>query len=887
MVKNMKEKILKKYESNINGLTGHEALLRIKKYGKNYFPKNKPTSVFKIIFSQLMNSIVIILLISVIFSLIIGEMANAIFIGIVIVINTTIGTIQEYNAEKSSEKLQKLIKFNTVVIRDGKKVTIDAEDVVIGDLVILSSGNKIPADIRILESNDLLVDESILTGESEGTAKTSEDIKENKNQLTSSNMVYAGTVILRGKMTGVVSATALNTELGKIAGKVINMKDTPSPLVLRINKLSKQISLIFAIMILILSVVLYLKGYLIKDIFFSVIALTVSAIPEGLSTAMTITLSISSKRMAEKNVIVKKLSAVESLGSCTVIASDKTGTLTVNEQTAKIIKFVDFDEIEVTGEGYSNNGYINYDRDDKKLRDRLNNLVKQGVINNEGSLIKIEDEWTHSGDSIDVAFLSLGEKENINLNNIKNFDMITQIPYESENKYSAVYYKENKDNFLTIKGSVEKVLEFCDKMQCKNGNKKIDKEKIIQQNDELANKGFRVIALAYGKKNKIVFNNNAIDNIDDLTFIGLVGFVDPVKKDAIIAINECKKAGIKVYMITGDHPKTAYYIGKELGLVDNFDEVVTGVQIDEAYNKGEEYFDKYLKKIKICSRVSPLQKLMIVESLKRQKEFVAVTGDGVNDAPALKAANIGVAMGSGTDLAKETGDMIIKDDNFSSIVEGVKEGRIAYNNTRNVIYLLLSTGFSEIILYVFSIILNLPFPLLAIQFLWLNLITNGIESNAMAFEKSHLNVLDEKVKATSENFFNKLFVKELLLSSFYIGVVALLMYIILYNVLNIDINEVRTYLLVFMVFAENLQVFNCRNEYVSAFEIPFKNNIILMVVMIVSYVTQVVILYVPFMNNLFQIERIPFIHVILIFILTLPLLAIMESFKISLSYKKN
>jgi len=800
-----KEEIFKKLNTSENGLSQQQADEKLKTLGKNVFPKNKQKSLFKVFLSQFKNTIVIILLLATACSLIIGEYVNAIFIGLVVAINSIIGTIQEYSAEKSAEKLQNMIKVNVSVLRNGVKYVIDAENIVEGDIVYLESGSKVPADIRLISASDLSVDESILTGESVAVQKTDEIISES-NKHFSKNIVYAGTIVSSGRAVGVVIGTGLNTELGKIANKTINMQNESSPLVLRINKFSKQISIIFLIMILVLSFILYLKGNNVYDIFFSVVALTVSAMPEGLSTGMTISLSISSNRMAKKNVIVKKLSSVESLGSCSVIASDKTGTLTVNQQTAKIINFPFDEKIQISGEGYNNKGKVIYDKSNEFLNKNIDLITKLGVLNNEGQLSRVKGEWLKFGDSIDVAFLALGEKHKIR-QLAQDINLLSRIPYESQNKYSAVMYKEKKKNFITVKGATEIILEFCDTMISPQGTIPIDKEKIISQTYQLSSYGYRVIALAYSETKQK--SNLKEKDLKNMIFVGLVGFIDPVRPDAVDAVKECLNAGIKVCMITGDHPNTAFNIGKKIAIANDFSEVATGETLELEYKKGLELFDKFVKNKRIFARVSPLQKLAIVESFKRQGEFVAVTGDGVNDAPALKSANIGVAMGSGTDIAKETGDMIISDDNFSSIVEGVKEGRMAYNKIRNIIYMLLSTGFCEVILYVLSILLNMPLPLIAIQFLWLNFITNGIESNMMSFEKSVSDVMREKQKSTKEQIFNKTFIKEILISSIYMGLLAFGLYCLLYFQFKLDMTVIRTYLLTFMVFIEDIHVFNC------------------------------------------------------------------------------
>jgi len=870
-----KEDIIKELNTSTNGLTDSQVEYRLKKDGANCFPKTKRKNLIAIYLSQFKSAIILILLIATMASILIGEMMNAIFIGIVVIINSIIGTFQEYNAEKSAEKLQEMIRVSTTVFRDGKKMLIDSSEIVVGDVVFLETGDKIPADIRLIECNDLTVDESILTGESNEIHKIDSTILEKGNKISYSNMVYAGTLVLKGRAVGIVVETGLKTELGKIAHNVVNMKGEQSPLVKRISKFSKQISIIFTILIIILSIILYMKGYQIKSIFFSVIALTVSAIPEGLSTAMTISLSFSSKRMIDKNVIVKKLSSVESLGSCTVIASDKTGTLTVNEQTAKIIAMPWGEYFNVTGEGYNDYGGIEYDKTNKNIEKNINFIVKQGYLNNESNLEKVENKWEQYGDSIDIAFKALGLKQNIDTTKCK---ILAKVPYESANKYSAAYYSEKGKNILTVKGATETVIEFCSKMITKTGVKNLNKTYIYEQLNDLSSKGYRVIALAYNYKSTFSVENST-DDFNDLIFIGLVGFIDPVRPDAQQAVKECMQAGIKVYMITGDHPKTAYTIGKKIKIASKFSEVATGDQIEAEFNKGFENFDKFIKKVRICARVSPLQKLQIVESLKRQGEYVAVTGDGVNDAPALKSANIGIAMGGGTDLAKETGDMIITDDNFASIVEGVKEGRVAYNNIRSVIYMLLSTGFSEVILYVLSILCGMPFPLLAIQFLWLNLITNGIESNAMAFEKQSENVMNEKVKSSKEQIFNKLFISETIISSIVMAALSFALYAFLNFYVKLDIVLTRTYLLTFMVFIEDVHVFNCRSERLSAFKVKANKNKVLIGTIIFSILTQIAFIYVSSLGTLFDMKPIPVLHVVLLLILSCIIIVVMEIFK--------
>ena len=568
-----------------DGLTDEEVKKRQEEYGKNVLPKAKRASVLKLIFNQFKSAIMLILFIAIGLSLAIGEYSNVIFIGAVIVINVILGFIQEFTAQRSSEKLQEQLNIKIEVIRNKEIVLLNSEDLVVGDIVLLESGNKIPADIRLIETTNFKVDESILSGESEGREKNCEKGKACSNIIDCTNMVYAGTAVLSGRAKGVVVETGINTEFGKISNKVINMKEAPSPLVIRINKFVKQISLFFAVLVLFLSIVLYVKGYHITDIMFSVIALTVSAIPEGLSTAVTISLSLSSNRMAKKNVIVKNLNSVESLGSCTVIASDKTGTLTVNEQTAKMIVLPDNSKLRVTGEGYSVVGSVEVSHKNVNQQNQVNLIATLGFLNNEAQVKYQQEQYSFIGDSIDIAFKVLGIKNGVQTDDIK---VASKIPYESENRYSALEYLQNDKRFVTIKGSPETVIEHCQFMQKDGETQPIDKKLILSQNEKLASDGYRVIAIAYGEQKKALTDN--INGIEDLTMLGLVAFIDPAREETYDAVKSCQESGVKVYMITGDHPLTAYSIGKDLNIVKDKSQVTTGEQIDEMMKRGQAAF---------------------------------------------------------------------------------------------------------------------------------------------------------------------------------------------------------------------------------------------------------------------------------------------------------
>ncbi len=866
------EEIEKELQTSSNGLSKKEILERKQKYGKNVLPKKEQDSILKIFLNEFKDPMILLLLVAIIVSFIAGEVVDAIAILFIILVDAVMGTYQENKANNTAESLAKLVTTKTRVMRDGEILSIDAEDLTIGDYVLLESGDKISADMRIVEAHNLMIDESILTGESVQVNKNNEVInKENVIIAEQSNMAFSGTTVVTGRAKGIVVSIGLQTEIGKIADSINNAEKEKSPLTIRVEKLSKQISMLVLMVAVIITILLIMKDVPYNEIFLSVIALAVSAMPEGLPLALTMALTIASNKMAKKNVIVRKLKSAESLGSCTVIASDKTGTLTVNEQTAKKILLPNNDEYHISGTGFSFDGKVTGNN-----LEYAREIALLGVINNE-SLV---DENKYVGDSIDIAFKVLGKKLNIETNSIKTLETI---PYESENKYSAVFYEKEGETYCTIKGSLEVVKSFCVNINLiENGMNSATLEK---QNENLARDGYRVIALANGKIKKQ--DKYTSDDIKNLTFMGMVGFIDPIRKEAALSIEECRSAGIKVLMITGDHPLTAFSIAKELKLTNDYSEVTTGVEVEEEFEKGENSFDHFIKEKYVFARVTPLQKLKIVESLKRQGEFVAVTGDGVNDAPALKAANIGVAMGSGTDIARETSDMIIVDDNFKSIVAGIKEGRVAYANIRKIILFLISCGLAEVTFFCLSIILDLPVPLLAIQLLWINVVTDGIQDLALSFEKAEKGILKERPRDPKESIFNKELFQEILVSGFVIGGVVFIVWYLLLSKFNMDAQLARGYIMALMVFIQNIHVFNCRSEHKSAFSISIKKNQLIVFGVAGSILLQVIVMEVPFFSKILQTASIPFLHLIYLFLIALSILVIMEIYKkINLSIKE-
>ena len=860
------------------GLSNKEAEKRLKKFGRNTLPVKKPTSIPKIILEQILNPLIYILIAACAVSFSLKAMKDAFFIFIVILTNTIIGSYQEWKAEKSSKALHNLLKIYIKTKRNEETQTVNAEFLVPGDIVQLESGGKVPADIRILKQTRLMADESLLTGESTPVVKNSEKIEREVPLSDRENMLYAGSMITSGRGLGVVTETGLQTELGKIAETVTSLKKTKPPLMKRMERFSRQISLVVIAACGFIALIEFLRGEAIVDIFFLVVALAVSSIPEGLPAALTVALSVGMSRMAKRNVIIRKLPAVEGLGSCTLIASDKTGTLTVNKQTVKLLYLPNGSKFHVTGEGYTDEGEIKPFKKNYSVSE-VEELVKCAVICNEGIMIKKRGKWASQGDAVDIALLALGYKFGLNPQNVKkNSETLKEIPFEPERKFSARFYKHNEKVMVAVKGASEVVLEFCSHMKKNNNLIEIDKKYIEIQLKTLSGTGHRVIALAKGEIASKHDHEYHEEDLKNLTFLGLIGLIDPLRPEAKSAVNTCKKAGIKVIMITGDHPETAYTIGKNLSIVKSRDDVAEGTKLAEI-DKSSGEFTAIVNKATVFARVTPLQKLYIVESLIKSGNFIAVTGDGVNDAPALKKAHISVAMGSGTDVAKDVSSIIIVDDNFASIVAGVEEGRYSYDNIRKVIYLLISTGAAEIILFLLAILSNLPAPLVAVQLLWLNLATNGIQGVALAFEKGEKETMEKPPRKPKEGIFNKLMVQETIISGVSMGVIAYTFWVIL---MTKEVSEfsARNIILVLMVLFENIHAFNCRSEYKSAFKIPIRNNILLVTAVIAAQAIHITFLNIPIMQDTLGLEPIGFKKWLYLLVFSGSILLIMELFKV-------
>ncbi|MFB3764263.1 MAG: cation-translocating P-type ATPase [Methanotrichaceae archaeon] len=881
------EEVLKGLNANPDGLSEGEVAKRLKTYGPNSLPKTKTTGISIYFLRQFLSPLIYILLLAALISLILGEWQDSIFISIVLIINAIIGTIQEYSAEQSAEALRNLVRTKSRVIRGGEEFEIDSEGLVPGDIVLLESGGKVPADIRLISARDLEVDESLLTGESQASAKDPYIISDPNTPLGDrENMAFSGTLVNSGRGMGVVVSTGSNTEVGSFAASLAGKAETKPPLILRMERFNSKIVLLIAIAVIIIFIVELYRGEPLYDIFFQSVALAVAAVPEGLPVAMTVALSIGMSRMAKRNVIVRRLVAVEALGSCNYIASDKTGTLTMNQLTVKRISIPGLDPLWVTGEGVSPKGEVVAARETSGplsagKKSLIEDLARASVLANEGSAIFRDGKLDLHGDTVDVALLIMAQKAGVDQQNeLKSYPRLAQIPYESARQFSATLNKASDGTQAFAKGSPEKILKMSSNMATAEGVKPLEPKVVEDQAMDLAATGYRLLAFTSGKFPE---DKEFIDeNIKGLTFLGLVGMIDPLRPEAKGAVDACKSAGIQVAMVTGDHPATALSIARDLGLADSINQVVTGTELKGAEVNGDAAVDALTSKGRVFARVEPKQKVLITSSLMRQGKLVAVTGDGANDAPALHAAHVGVAMGkSGTDLARESADLIISDDNFASIVAGIKEGRIVYGNLRKVIFFTISTGVAEIFLFILALIFNMPLPLIAVQLLWLNLVTNGIQDVALAFEPGEGGEMNLPPRPTDEPIFNRLMVERVVMVAVIIGGLAFALYYWLLSQ-GWNLYDARNSTMLLMVLFENAMVFTSRSEIKSAFSTsPLKNPLLIFgTLAAVSF--QAAAMYIPWLSDVLQIHPVPLNQWINLLAIALTAFAVMETHKLLL-----
>ena len=755
------DQVLLSLNTSIKGLSEQEAKKRLERYGLNEIERKKRETIFEIFLNQFKNSLILLLIFAGIIAAIINEKIEAFAIGFIIILNVLLGFIQEYKAEKAIEALEKMSTPFSKVIRNDEIQKIPAAQLVPGDIILLEEGEIVPADSRIIEQHSLKIDEASLTGESVPSEKTINPYSLRTPISDQENMAFRGTIVSYGKGKSVITATGMNTEFGKIASH-IQTKEEKTPLQIKFEQLTKQIGVITIVLILIVFTAgLFEKTLTFGKMLLFAVVLTVSTLPNSLPVIVTVGLSLGAKRLAKKNMLIRKLTAAESLGAVTVICVDKTGTITKNQMTVNKI-FTNFETIEVTGSGYNPKGnfFINNQKTNPK---KFDILLRIGCLCNNSKLILENKEHKIIGDPTDGALKVLAKKGNIDEKYISNFNLIEEFPFDSNRKMMSVIFENKKDKRRQtyVKGAPDLLLEKCNRIFDKGKIRRItkeDKKEILSINNSFAEQSLRVLGLAYKDVSKNEkYSIKSIEN--DLIFIGLTGMIDPPRECVKNSIKKCEDAKIKVIMITGDHALTAKAIAKQIGLLSSEDLknekfILTGEQI-EKLNDFE--LSKAIDNIKIIARALPLQKLRIVEALKTKGHVVAMTGDGVNDSPALKKADIGISMGViGTDVAKETSKAILIDDNFSTIVNGVEEGRNIYDKMIKSARYLLSCNAGEIFSVFIAIMLNFPLPLLPLQVLLMSLLTDDFPALGLGFESSDKDVMkraprDPKEKPITKN----------------------------------------------------------------------------------------------------------------------------------------
>jgi magnesium-transporting ATPase (P-type) len=857
-----------------DGLTQSEAERRREQVGPNVLPSEPPPGWLAIGLRQLKSPLIYVLLAAAAVALALGDVTDAAFIGFVLLVNSALGGWQEWHAEQQSQGLQKLLRIRATVLRDGSAVEVDAEELVPGDIVAIESGKRIPADLRLLDDHGLEAEEAALTGESLPVSKSAQWRGEPDTALGDrSNMLFAGSAVARGRGRGVVVATGASTVIGGLAVTMSTTERGESPLMERLQRFSRVI----AVVVLVAAVVIGTIGVLVNDqsvatMFAFGVALAVSAIPEGLPVAVTVTLAIAARRMAKRGAIVRRLPAVEGLGSCTLIASDKTGTLTCNELTVREVQVTESGVFEVSGAGYESNGQI-VPRGTATLDGpELRRALEIAVACNDADLDRRKDAWTWRGDPTDIALLALADKHGFDREEfLRRAPRIDEIPFEADRRYSASYHSREGTTWVAVKGAPERVFGMC-RLTSSVG------QSAQAAAHEMAARGLRVMALAAGQLPGDLDRSAPPGEPTGLELAALVGLIDPLRPEARAAVARCTDAGIRVIMVTGDHPVTALAIARDLGIASDPEDVVAGSDLSPGR---PEQFRAAVQRARVFARVAPEQKLLIVEAAQAAGHYVAVTGDGVNDAPALRRANIGVAMGkSGTDVAREAAGLVLSDDNFATIVNGIEEGRIAYRNIRNVVYLLIAAGVAEVLTVGLAVLVGLPLPLLPVQLLWLNLVTNGIQDVGLAFERGHGDELHMQPRRPDESIFDRLMIERGLLAGFWMAGLGFLAFVGMLEA-GLPVESARNQLLLLMVLMQNVDAFNARSETRSVFRVPLRNNPLLVVGVSGALLLHVSAMHVPLLQRVLGLAPLDDVGRAVLPLMAISLLLVMELHKLT------
>lgn len=822
-------------ETSSSGISDDEAQKRLSVYGKNRIEEKRKKSPFLLFLNQFSDFMIIILIVAAIISAFLGEGMDSLAILLIVILNAVVGFVQEYKAEKAMEKLREMAEPETLVLRRSEIKRIPVEEIVPGDIVLVEAGNIVPADIRLIEAHQLKVNEASLTGESVPVEKFTKVLHEKHLPLGDrKNMLYKGTAVTMGRGIGVAVETGMRTELGKIATMLQEAKEEKTPLQKRLTDLGKKLSIAFLFICAIVFLIGLLRGGEPILLFITAVSLAVAAIPEALPAIITISLAFGARRMVEENALIRRLPAVETLGSITYICTDKTGTLTINRMKVE--------EIFWNGKIYKKED-IKISEDGQRI-DTISFLLKIATISNDASF----QGGKFIGDPTEIALLQLGMDSGLKKEDLEvGMKRIAEIPFDSERKCMTTFHEWKNGKILSItKGAPEVIVSKSSKFVMDGEFKEIDRNLLTITNEKMAGDGLRVLGFAIREWEAIPENVEPEIIEKGLTFIGFVGMIDPPREEAFEAVRLCKSAGIKPVMITGDHPLTAKVIAKRLGILEDDYSLLTGAKLDALTL---EELEERVKKICVYARVAPEQKLKIVKALQDKGEYVAMTGDGVNDAPSLKKADIGVAMGiTGTDVAKEASDMILLDDNFATIVKAIKEGRKIYDNILKFIRYILASNVGEITTIFFAPFFGLPLPLQPIQILWINLVTDGLPGIAFSSEKEEKGIMERPPRNPKENIFSGGLGLSILWSGIFLGAITLLAQGIAIK-LNLHWQTITFNVL---CLSQLWHAFACKSFVHSTFKIGLSSNPFLFWTIIGTFLLQIGTIYIPFFNKVLK-----------------------------------
>jgi len=846
------EEVFKSLDTTHSGISEGKSKERLHRYGPNELTEKGKTPAIVVFLRQFASPLIYILLIAALIEFIVmHKPTDAAVILTVLIANSVIGFIQESRAERAMEALKRLAVPHAKVLRQGTVTKIFASQLVPGDVIVLEAGDKVPVDARLIEAASLSVDESILTGESVPVEKFTGAIEGKATIADMGNMAHMGCAIVNGRGLAVVTDTGMNTEIGKITTQVQETKPPPTPLQRNVTRLGRYIGILVLSIVAVLIVIGLAKGYGFEEMFTLAVAAAVSAIPEGLPVMVTVVLALGMKRMVKRHALIRKLTAVETMGAVTAICSDKTGTLTESEMTLRQVYLSDR-TIEITGAGYrpegefmENNQKLDHQNDESFLLAlRISALCNDSMLKSDG------DKYQLLGDPTEGALLVAALKAGLKQKTLQEEQpRLAEMPFTSEKRYMATLHPCGDGNAVTyVKGSVDKVLAMTRQILVNGIPQEMSSERkneIEQKNLQMASKALRVMALAYTECSPAPekLSHEYLDG--NLTLVAIVGMIDPPRQEAKKAIADCKRAGIKVMMITGDQEATAVAIAEELGLPPG--EAVTGLELGQM---SDEQLSERIERISVFARVEPIHKLRIVNAMKSKGYTVAVTGDGVNDGPALRAADIGIAMGiKGTDVAREASDMVLTNDNFASIVAAVEEGRVIFSNIRRSVFFLLSTSMGELFTWITAILIGIPLPVVAVQILWINLVTDGVITIPLGLEPKHRNVLEEPPRRTKSGIVYSGMLWRMAFIALFMSVGTI--FIFRWELTRVGLDEARTIAFTMLVAIQWFNALNARSDQQSLFKLGLLSNRLLLGGIGLAIILQVMVIYAPPFQKLF------------------------------------